>query len=97
MRRRGTGLVAEYRCEGLEAAPDVAQGFAVVGEVGRLLPCLLQRVRCQATLGSDAAIPVSDCIAAGSVPAAVGGCWGRPASSSGTSRRVTSPTGCSQS
>jgi hypothetical protein len=42
VRCRRSGLIAEYRCEGLEAAADVAQSFAVAREVGRLLPCLLE-------------------------------------------------------
>jgi hypothetical protein len=41
VRCRRSGLIAEDRCKSLEAAADVPQGFAVAGEVCRLLPCLL--------------------------------------------------------
>ena len=56
------------------------------------MPCLLLPVRGFVSLSGHTGIPVLGCIAAGSVSTAVAGYLAPPVSSSGTSRRVASPT-----
>lgn len=92
MRGGRSGLIVEYRCEGLKPAADVSESFAVAGEVLRLLPCLLREVSLVIhSLSKWSRIPRLGCIVAGSVPDAAVGCLVRPASS-GRSRRGASPT-----